>query len=220
MVLAVEILGMVLVSIVVWGISGNCWLLVEIAETAFVDRRVMVEWVDMGVDSVIWLRFGIFVVIILLRFGIFVIIVKLEFLEHRFFVIEYVLVGNVLSPQFRLRGSSTCNIRVIDGRIMEQVDKSVIGRIECGFRRDILQWKWFGCGFGRNILGWNWFGVGFRRSILRWEGSGVEERCESVSDLGVSRRMWWNMGKILDKFLFQFFLRIFMKRTEVYHLLD
>lgn len=110
-------------------------------------------WLRFGIFViVVLLRFGIFVIIVLLRFGIFVIVVKLEFLEHILFVIEYVLVGNVLSPQLSLRGDSSCNIRVINGGIMEQVDESVIGQIDCRLGSSILGWKWFGCGFRCSIL--------------------------------------------------------------------
>jgi hypothetical protein len=144
---------------------------------------------------IVLLRFGIFVIIFLLRFGIFVIIVKLEFREHRLFVIEWVLVGNVLSPKFSLRGSSGCNIRVVNGGIMEQVDKSVIGQIECRLGCFILGWKWFGYGLRRSIVQWKWLRGSIvqwkwlRRSIVQWKWLGVDERCKSVSDLWVSRGM-------------------------------
>ncbi len=108
---------------------------------------------------IVLLRFGNLVIIVLLSFGIFVIIVKLEFLEHRFLVIERTLVGNILSPQLSLRGDSSCNIRVINGGIMEQVDKSVIGQIDCRLGSSILLWKWFGYGFRRSLLQWNWLGI-------------------------------------------------------------
>ena len=108
---------------------------------------------------IVWLRFGNLVIIVLLSFGIFVIIVKLEFLEHRLLVIGYVLVGNVLSPQLSLRGDSSCNIRVINGGIMKQVDKSVIDQIDCRLGSSIPLWKRFGRGFRRSLLQWDWLGI-------------------------------------------------------------
>ena len=70
-------LGLIGEVVIMRGISGNGWLLMEVAKTAFVGRGVVFERMWVGWE-------GQFVCVVF----ILVIIVEFEFLMHGFFFIE------------------------------------------------------------------------------------------------------------------------------------